>query len=127
MDIIHAIIVWHEVRIKISKYTIFDLYFEICICKNIFKGSTDHIKFRPCSFQHSKRTRESYREYSLNGLPNLPYFGIKGPTLISNKVHFPDGVPLDRMHLIDLGQFKRMIIMYFDSANKFEKFYLGFN
>ena len=51
--------------------------------------------------------------------------GIKGPVLISQKVHFPDGICLERLHLVDLGEFKRLMWLFFDPYFNKDKFYLG--
>ena len=51
--------------------------------------------------------------------------GIKGPVLITKKVHAPNGIPLESLHLRDLGQFKRFMRLFFDSTISEEKFYIG--
>ncbi len=51
--------------------------------------------------------------------------GIKGESILSKYVHLPDGVLLDKMHLIDLGIFKRILFILFSTENKHEKYYMG--
>ena len=40
-------------------------------------------------------------------------------------VDFPDGLPLDHMHLVSLGQFKTFFSRWFDSKYKDEEYYIG--
>jgi len=90
------------------------------------QGKINKLHFPPCSFVHASRTKESFKEHGQLGTENDPYMGVYGPTKLSNEVDFPSAVVLDKMHLIDLGQFKRMLVMlFFNKENKFEDFYLG--
>jgi hypothetical protein len=51
--------------------------------------------------------------------------GLKGEAEISEYIHFPEGILIDSMHLIDLGIFKRFMSIFFDRFNKDKDFYLG--
>ncbi len=68
---------------------------------------------------------ETFKVHSESGCELFPYLGVKGETLLSEFVDFPDGVLLDKMHLIDLGIFKRILRIFFDTENKYEPYYLG--
>jgi hypothetical protein len=71
------------------------------------------------------RTKEHFKLEEEIGTAKIPAYGIKGKTEISNLVDFPDGLPIDYMHLSCLGLFKSMLIKWFDSSYHNEKFYLG--
>ena len=53
--------------------------------------------------------------------------GIKGKAGISSYIEFPNGIPIDYMHLVCLGLFKSLFKKWFDSKNKAEQFYFGTN
>ena len=71
------------------------------------------------------RTKDSYQEYSLTGTKKIPKFGIKGKTIISEIIDFPDGIPIDYMHLLCLGLFKKILTQWLDSSNHNFDFYIG--
>ena len=74
---------------------------------------------------YSTRTRDSFKEYSQLGSDSFPYMGLKGEALISKFIHFPNGILIDSMHLIDLGIFKRIMSILFDTFNKDQIYYMG--
>ena len=51
--------------------------------------------------------------------------GLKGETILSEHILLPEGILIDKMHLIDLGMFKRIMFILFNTADKEETFYLG--
>ena len=51
--------------------------------------------------------------------------GILGPVKISQYIKLPGGAPIDSMHALDLGLFKNLNELFFNSDNKKEPFYLG--
>ena len=53
--------------------------------------------------------------------------GILGPVKISQLIKLPGGAPIDSMHALDLGLFKNLNELFFNSDNKKEPFYLGIN
>jgi hypothetical protein len=90
------------------------------------QGKIGKIHFPPTSFEYSSRTAESFEAHARLGTDDCPYMGVFGPTKLSNHVPLPSAVVLDKMHLIDLGQFKRYLSMlFFNVENKFDDFYLG--
>ena len=96
----------------------------MCLLNKGTQGKIDKLHFPPCSFEYSSRNKESFEAHSKLGADDCPYMGIFGPTKLSNYVEFPSAIVLDKMHLIDLGQFKRYLTMlFFNSDNKFEDYY----
>jgi hypothetical protein len=89
------------------------------------QGKINKLHFPPSSFD-TRRSNESFEAHAKLGADSCPYMGIYGPTILSNHMEFPSAIVLDKMHLIDLGQFKRYLAMlFFNSDNKFEEYYLG--
>ena len=58
---------------------------------------------------------ETFKVYSELGCELFTYLGVKGETLLSQFVDFPDGVLFDKMHLKDIGIFKRILRIFFDT------------
>ena len=54
------------------------------------------------------------RDYE-NGTDKHPSHGIRKKVMISDSLHLPDGLPIDYMHLILLGMFKKLGKIYFET------------
>lgn len=71
------------------------------------------------------KTKHLYDESALFGTVKIPRNGVKGDCLLSELVNFPDGVPIDYMHLLCLGLFKTILSKWFDSENHKQDYYIG--
>jgi hypothetical protein len=54
------------------------------------------------------------RDYEI-GTNKHPSHGIRKQVKISNSLNLPDGLPIDYMHLILLGMFKKLGKIYFET------------
>lgn len=87
--------------------------------------STFHKKMIYSQNNFDARSTESFNASALIGTENLPRYGIRGKTKLSEFINFPDSLPIDYMHLLCLGIFKNIFKKWFDSKNKQSKFYIG--
>ncbi|RNA21088.1 hypothetical protein BpHYR1_019043, partial [Brachionus plicatilis] len=103
----------------------FNGYFGYAYClnpgdyKNIYKKMTYSQK------DYSLRSKETFEFDSQIGTEKLLENGIKGKIAISKKLHLPNSIPIDYMHLVCLGIFKSILNNWFDSSNHKEDFYIG--
>ncbi|RNA06260.1 hypothetical protein BpHYR1_004370 [Brachionus plicatilis] len=103
----------------------FNAYFGCAYClnpgdyKNIYKKMTYSQKNYPL------RSKETFEFDSQIDTEKLPENGIKGIIAISKKLHLPDSIPIDYMHLVCFGIFKSILNNWFDSSNHKEDFYIG--
>lgn len=71
------------------------------------------------------RTTDFYEKYAKLGNVKKPKYGLKGSVILSEIIEFPNSFPLDYMHLLCLGLFKRIMGSWFDSVNNKMEFYIG--
>lgn len=48
-----------------------------------------------------------------------------GKTYLTEMINLPSGLPIDYMHLICLGIFKKIMFFWFDKSNNKKPYYLG--
>ena len=71
------------------------------------------------------RTTQSVQNESLRGTFTSPSNGIRGRTILSEKIDFPDAIPIDSMHLVFLGLFKSIIKHLLEDSGT--EYYIGEN
>ncbi|CAF1044042.1 unnamed protein product, partial [Brachionus calyciflorus] len=122
---VYGIICDSPAKSLVMNTTHFNGYFGCPYCLN--PGSYNHL-YRKMTFSQKDfelRTKESFENYSMEGTDKIPRYGVKGNVIISSLIDFTNGLPLDYMHLLCLGIFKRILNLWFDSSNHQFEFYIG--
>jgi len=73
-----------------------------------------------------RRNKEMFLEHSrVADEMGICHYGVNGSSMLQSFIVFPDGLPIDYMHLLCLGLFKSILNMWFDNKFKDESFFLG--
>lgn len=72
------------------------------------------------------RTNKSFEDSAAAALISKESVdGIKGRSILLDFLELPDGLPIDYMHLINLGVFKLLFDFWFNSTHKEHSYYIG--
>jgi hypothetical protein len=82
----------------------------LCLIEGVY--SREHHKMTFPFEDHPSNLRNSilHEEHSKLGTTKSPFLGVKGPTLLSQLVQVPEGIPLDIMHLVYLNVMRKMLM-----------------
>ena len=79
----------------------------------------------PPSDPHILRTNQQMKIWASNAEKSkIPEYGVKGPSILSSQLEFPQCIPIDYMHCILEGVFKNLMKYWFGSSFHSEPFSL---
>lgn len=99
----------------------------ICLCKGESTeiGSRSHVHVFPFENEISLRTSQQSIEFANRATSDKPFMGVKGHTIMSKIMpDFINGMAIDRMHCVDGGVMKKLMILFFDKKYSHASFSL---
>ncbi len=80
----------------------------------------------PPDAPHKTRTSQKMMEWAKTAeRENRSVRGVKGESILSQVLQLPECIPIDYMHAILEGVFKRLMKCWFDSSNHGKPYYIG--